>query len=375
MAELIQEFPSQAWWILPLTVALAALLTLALTPVARKIGLVDHPGERKVHEAVTPLTGGPAIFIAFALAVYLTIPGDRYIQALVAGSLLMFITGGVDDRRHVSPALRFLLQIGACLIMILWADIRLLDFGRLMWDGIFGLGWLAAPVTIFAAMGVINSFNMIDGMDGLAGGIFLVAAAGMALFAGLAGDVQLQLLLLLSMAAVAGFMLLNARFPWNEKARAFLGDAGSMFLGFVLAWFFITLGSGEARATMPMTAVWLFAVPLLDTTTLMWRRWRSGESAFVADQHHLHHAFLRAGYSVGETWTAIVLLAAVLAGVGVLFELGDIAEYLGFWLFIGFAFVYYFYMKHSWEAQRFLGREFICHDSLSLDTHDAGFGS
>jgi len=254
--------------------------------------------------------------------------------------------------------------MGVCLIMILWADIRLLDFGRLMWDGVFGLGWLAGPVTIFAALGVINSYNMIDGMDGLSGGVFLVAAAGMALFAGLAGQFEMLWLLLLSMAAVTGFLMLNARLPWNPKARVFLGDAGSLLLGFILAWCFISLGSGEARAFMPMTAVWLLAVPLLDTTTLMWRRWRSGESAFAADQHHLHHAFLRAGYSVQESWFAIILLALVLAGVGVLLELLSVPDYVGFWTFLGFAFVYYFYMSGSWTKQRFLGRDFIYHEFI-----------
>jgi len=331
-------------------------------PLARRVGLVDHPGVRKVHEAVTPLTGGPAVFMGLFVAAILSLPGDRFIQALGAGGLIMVITGMVDDRRHLSAALRFLIQMGACLVIILWADVRLLDFGRLMWDGVFGLGWLAGPVTIFAAIGVINSFNMIDGMDGLAGSIFLVAAAGMALFAGLAGQTVMLWLMLISIATVLGFMVLNARLPWNQKARAFLGDAGSLLLGFILAWCFIGLGSGEGRAFMPMTAVWLFALPLLDTTTLMWRRWRSGESAFAADQYHLHHAFLRAGYSVGETWIAITLLALTLAGVGVLFELGGVADYISFYAFMAFAFVYYFYMMHSWTKQRFFGRDFIYHE-------------
>jgi UDP-GlcNAc:undecaprenyl-phosphate GlcNAc-1-phosphate transferase len=350
------------WWVLPLTVALTALLTLALMPVARMTGLVDHPGIRKVHESVTPLTGGPAIFIGLFVAAVLSLPSDHFIQALGAGGLIMLVTGMVDDRYPLSAALRFLIQMGACLVMILWADVRLLDFGRLMWDGVFGLGWLAVPVTIFAALGVINSFNMIDGMDGLAGGIFLVAAVGMALLAGLAGETLMLWLLLISIAAVVGFMALNARLPWNEKARAFLGDAGSLLLGFILAWCSIALGSGEGRVYMPMTAVWLFALPLLDTTTLMWRRWRSGESAFEADQHHLHHAFLRAGYSVGETWIRIVLLALVLCGMGVIFQVFAVVEYVSFYVFMGFAFAYNFYMKYTWVKQRFLGRDFIYHD-------------
>jgi len=354
--------PTQLWWILPLIAVVTLVLALALVPLAQKTGLVDYPGKRKLHETVTPLTGGPAIFIVFTFVMAWILPGDHFVQALGIGGLIMIITGMVDDRRRLSVGVRFLVQLGACLLVILWADVRLADFGRLMWNDVFGLGWLGGPVTIFAAMGVVNAFNLIDGMDGLSGTIFLVAAAGMALFAGLAGQTEMLWLLLISMASVSGFITLNARFAWNPKARVFLGDAGSLFLGFVLAWSFIRMGSGQERAFIPMTAVWLIAVPLLDTTTLIWRRWRSGESAFAPDQYHLHHAFLRAGYSIGQTWLGITVLALVLAGVGVLFELTGVPDYISFYLFIAFAFCYYFYISHSWTAQRLFGREFIYHD-------------
>jgi UDP-GlcNAc:undecaprenyl-phosphate GlcNAc-1-phosphate transferase len=341
-------------------------LCLALIPLARKTGLVDHPGRRKVHEMVTPLTGGPAIFIVLMAALAWWLVEDRFVQALMLGGTLMFLVGLVDDRHRLSPITRFVVQVVACLVMVVWADIQLDDFGRLFTNYVLEIGPLAVPITIFAAMGVINAFNMIDGMDGLAGGIFLVAAAGMALLASLAGQPLMHWLILLSMAAVIGFLLLNARFPWNRKARIFLGDSGSMLLGFILAWCFIALGNdinetGE-RAFMPITAVWLLAVPLLDTTTQMWRRWRAGKSPLNADQFHLHHAFLRAGYSVGDTWFNIMLMALVLGGVGVLFEIAGVPDYLSFWTFMAFAFAYYFYMRRSWTIQRFLGRDFIYND-------------
>jgi len=361
----------QHWWILPLTVMLATGLALLLIPLARKSSLVDHPGERRVHESVTPLVGGPALFITLAVVLAYTMPGNlfteaHFLQALGIGSLMMVVTGMTDDYRHLSAALRFLVQMAACLVMILYADVRLDDFGRLFWDEVLTLGWLAGPITIFAAMGVINSFNMIDGMDGLAGTIFLVAAAGMALFADRAGQADILWLLLVSMAAVVGFMMLNARLPWNKQARVFLGDSGSLLLGFILAWCFISLGNDHnetgARAFMPMAAVWLLAVPLLDTTTQIWRRRRAGKSAFSADQNHLHHAFLRAGFSVRETWLNIFLLALALGGVGILFEISPLPDYISFWAFMAFAFTFYFYMRHSWNTQRFLGRNFIYHD-------------
>ena len=354
---------SVAAWLLPLTLLATAALCLALIPLARRIGLVDHPGVRKVHETVTPLTGGPAVLLALVTAAAWWLPGDRFLQALLMGGVLMFFVGLFDDLHNLSARMRFVAQIAACLVMIAWGGVVLEDFGRLFWNDVLELGVLGVPITVFAALGVINSFNLIDGMDGLAGSLFLVAAAGMALFAALAGQAQILWLLLLAMAAVGGFLLLNARWPWNQRARIFLGDSGSMLLGFLLAWCFIVLGNDRPylaeRAFMPMTAVWLIAVPLLDTSTQIWCRWRAGQSPLGADQHHLHHAFLRAGYSTGATWLHISLLALALGGAGVLLEVFGAPGYLSFWLFIGCAYAYYFYMRRTWARQQFLGRHFI----------------
>jgi len=359
-------YPDQAWWIIPVISVVTALFTLLLIPVAGKTGLVDHPNQRKVHDSTTPVIGGLAIFVTLTIVIYWNLPHSRFVTSLGLGALLMTATGVADDRLKLSAALRFLIQIGACLMMILYADVRLDNFGRLIHNEVLSLGWMGGPITIFAALGVINAFNMIDGMDGLASSIFLVAASGMALFAARAGQSELLWVLLFSIAAVLGFILLNARFPWNKKARVFLGDGGSLLLGFILAWCFISLGSDHNEvsgyAFMPMTAVWLLAVPLLDTTTLMWRRWRSGRSAFSADQHHLHHAFLRAGFSVVETWLMITLMAVACGGVGILFEIAGVPGYISFWTFIILAVSYSIYIKRSWETQSFLSRNFIYND-------------
>jgi UDP-GlcNAc:undecaprenyl-phosphate GlcNAc-1-phosphate transferase len=338
-------------------------LCLALIPLARKVGLVDHPGERKVHQVATPLTGGPALLITSGLMMLFLGQDNPFVQGLAVGGLLMYLVGLVDDYRPLSALVRFLVQVIACVAIIAYADVRLDDFGRLLWGSTLSLGWLSIPVTVFAALGVINSFNMIDGMDGVSGSIFLVAAAGMALMAGLALQVKIHLLLLVALSAVFGYLLLNARFPWNQKARVFMGDSGSQFLGFFLAWCFIALGNdhNEAgqRAFMPMTAVWLFAVPLLDTITVMWRRLRDGKSPLDADQHHFHHAFLRAGFSTRQTWLTITGFAILMAVVGLAFELSAVPEYLSFWCFLVVAIAFKTYIRRSWYLQRFLGRDFI----------------
>ena len=354
------------WWVFLAITALAAGLGIVLIPAAKKVGLVDHPGERKVHESVTPLTGGPAIYLTLAAFLAWHFPDDRFVQALLAGGTLIFLSGLADDRRHLSPVVRFLIQVAACLVMVYHGGVYLEDFGRLFFDDVLELGFLAVPITIFAALGVINAFNMIDGMDGLSGGIFMVAAAGMAMYAGFAGAETMHWVLLVAIFSVLGFMLLNARFPWNEKARVFLGDSGSTLMGFILAWCFIALGNDlnetGHRAYMPMTAVWLLAIPLMDTSTLIWRRWRAGQSALAADAQHLHHAFLRAGFSVGTTWFLIMLFAIALGLIGYLFEISSLPNHYSFWAFIAVAFIYYYFIARVWNIQRFLGRDFIYND-------------
>jgi UDP-GlcNAc:undecaprenyl-phosphate GlcNAc-1-phosphate transferase len=358
------------WLLLPLTMVLSAGLAWLLIPFAMKIGWVDHPGERKVHESKTPIIGGAAVFVALVTVFFVgrtagVLPGFAsapFFPALLMGGAVLFLTGLLDDLLELNVLLRLFLQLAVCLAIIHFTGVQLHDFGRLFSAEVFVLGWPAVAITIFAALGVINSFNLIDGMDGLSGAMFIITAAGMAAFAALSGQASMMWFLFIAMAAVMGFLMLNARLPWNVRARVFLGDSGSLMLGLVLAWCLIKLGSGPERAFMPMTAVWLFAVPMLDTTILIWRRWGEGRSAFSADQNHLHHAFLRAGYSVAAAWAGMVVFSLALAAIGVAFELSFLPDYFSFYAFMLIAFIYYFYMKRCWAAQRFLGRHFIHHD-------------
>jgi UDP-GlcNAc:undecaprenyl-phosphate GlcNAc-1-phosphate transferase len=338
---------------LVLTAVTAAVLCGLLAIVARRRGWLDLPSERKTHDTPTPLVGGVAVFLAFW---GLSLLRGEFDWPLLAGCLLALACGLIDDLRTLSARVRFSWQALACLVMIFAGGVYLTDFGRLMWDGPLSLGVLWIPITVFSALGVINAFNMIDGVDGLSGTVFLVCASTTGLLAHLAGRGDVVALLAMASAAVSGFLLLNARFPWNTRARVFLGDAGSTWLGFFLAWMFIDLGNGEDRAFAPMTAVWIIGLPLLDTTRLIGRRWRMGMSALAADRFHLHHAFLRAGFSVRQTWLAVSVVSAVFAGIGVAFELSGLPEHLGFYIYVLLGVVYLSVMSRAWKAGRFLGR-------------------
>jgi len=347
----------EPWVILSITAGLSLALCLILMPVAQYIGLLDKPSERKVHRKPIPLVGGLAVFLAMVAAITLATPYGRQALPLLLACGLMLVTGMRDDLRELSPRIRFILQILACVIMIFIGGVVLTDFGSLMWNGVLPLGWFSIPITVFAALGVINAFNMMDGIDGLSAMIFMLAATAMAGLALYAGHVFNASMLMLAVGAVLGFFLFNARLPWSWRAKVFLGDSGSLFLGMFLAWQFIDLGNGEERAFAPITAVWLLGIPLLDTIRLMTERWRRGGSALAADQFHLHHAFLKAGFSVAQTGAAITLLVLFTTTIGLTGQLLGWPEYLMFYGYMAFGLVYLCIMRRCWRDGRFLGRD------------------
>jgi UDP-GlcNAc:undecaprenyl-phosphate GlcNAc-1-phosphate transferase len=174
------------------------------------------------------------------------------------------------------------------------------------------LGWLGIPVTVFVVVGTINALNMADGLDGLAAGQALISLLLFLCFALYAGNEPMAARLLTVAAAVAGFMIWNLRFPWQRSARVFLGDAGSMLLGFVIAWTAVRLTQNPAHPVSPVLGPWTIALPLIDCVALIFRRMRQGRSPFSADRDHLHHLLLDAGYSPGAITWGLMLVSAVL---------------------------------------------------------------
>ena len=343
------------------TLLAAVVLCFALTPLARRLGWIDSPDLRKQHSGDIPLVGGPAIFLATFCAIAWMGGWNGSLQVLAWSSAIVLLTGLVDDRRHIRVPLRFALQVLALLCMIWAGGVVLNNFGNLFWPQMLNLGPLAMPITVFSALGVINAFNMIDGLDGLSGSLALIALGGMAFLAGRGGYVAEHQVLLIVAAAVLGFLLMNFRFPWRERALAFLGDSGSSWLGFVLAWFFIALSQGDpvtgpARAYAPIIAIWLFGLPLMDTTYVMIRRARVGEPIFGSDRRHLHHLFLRSGFTVRQTWSAMVAAALLMAVFGILAELRGWPEWAMFYTYVVVSFLYLFWMNRAWKTKRFFGR-------------------
>ncbi len=336
----------------------ATILIWGLRPVAQRIGLVDHPGGRKLHAHPTPLVGGIAMFVAFALAVLtLDIPLSGH-RALFAGMLVLILVGVLDDLQELSARTRFAAQILAGLLMTVGAGVVLQDLGELLLpDQLVALGILATPFTVFAVVGVINAVNMSDGLDGLAGSMVLVAVASLLLILWPSGEREAIAVLLLLAAVTLAFLGFNLR-P-RGRALVFMGDAGSMFLGFVLAWFLVRLSQGEGRLFAPVTALWIFAVPLIDTVTMMIRRLRLGRSPFTADREHFHHILLAAGFTPKQTVGVMVLLASAAAAVGLAGHFLGVPEHWMFWGFLAVSLLHYRAIMRAWQVKRFLSRPLL----------------
>lgn len=316
----------------PLTACFVTLLSIvALYPLAHRLELIDRPGGRKTHDHHTPLIGGVGMFLGL-LTLGLVAPAAllHFLPLVVIAGLLLAV-GVVDDFREIPANLRLLVHLAAATLMIFWGGNRLTTMGDLVFLGPLMLGLLSVPVTLFSVASAINSINMADGVDGLCGGLVLIALGFMALLARDAQLVHAVQLITVVMCCVAGFLLLNFRFPWRQRALVFMGDAGSTMLGFILSWMLIYLA--ENGACRPVTVLWLIALPLLDTASVMVIRKRAGKSMFTPGRDHLHHHLLHAGLGTRRTVLALYALTTAFSLIGFLGERHGIAEgamFMGF---------------------------------------------
>lgn len=319
---------------------------------AKRFGLVDIPSGRKNHIGEIPLTGGLAMFMAVLVTmVFHGTLGGVYAAMFPALTLLVVI-GACDDRFDLSAGSRFVAQAVAALLMVYAGKVALFDLGNIFGGGALHLGAWSVPFTVFCVIGVVNAINMLDGVDGLAGGLVLAVLLVFGFMAWLGGHQNQATLLFVLAGAVAGFSAFNMRSPWRTRAAVFMGDSGSMMLGFVVAWFAIDLSQQSAKSFAPITAVWILALPILDTVSLMLRRILKGRSPFSPGHDHLHHIFLRAGFSVPQTVMLIVSLSSVLALAGIAAGYLGVPEYLMFYGFLLLFLVYFFGMSHAWRLMK-----------------------
>ncbi|WP_062567266.1 UDP-N-acetylglucosamine--undecaprenyl-phosphate N-acetylglucosaminephosphotransferase [Pseudoalteromonas arabiensis] len=323
------------------TFFIAFAILFLMRKVARRVGLVDTPSGRKMHTGNIPLVGGVAICITIVNYIY-THPGminhaNLYMLCICGLTLV----GALDDRFDLSVKIRMLVQALISVAMIYFANAELHTLGNLLGFGEIELGIFGGLITVFAVIGSINAFNMVDGIDGLLGGLSIVTFASIGILLSLVGEQSLSYLCILLVVCMVPYILLNLGFV-GHKRKVFMGDAGSMMIGFTVIWLLIgasqTAGNPMIR---PVTALWLIAVPLMDMVAIMIRRIKQGKSPFKPDREHLHHICQRLGFSSLQTLMLICFIATVFSSVGIIGEVLLIPEYI---MFYGFIFVFTLYL-------------------------------
>ena len=297
---------------------LTFVLLLWLKKVAVKVGLVDKPGGRKKHKNTVPLVGGIAIFTAFTLLSFTATPWWEHKMSFIALSILLYM-GVIDDIKEISAKFKFVVHFIVASMLVADGTV-LISMGDILGFGETSFGWFAPVFTVLCIVYLINAINMIDGVDGLSGGIGLIVGIFL-LSASLMKGVPVSAELRFLIGALLAFLIFNYRHPWRERASVFMGDAGTMCLGFVLAWLAIDLSQDTSSlygaVLEPISIAWLLALPIWDAFGMLTARARHGKNPFEPDRNHFHHHFLEAGFNQSQTTALILLYCIALCSFGV----------------------------------------------------------
>jgi UDP-GlcNAc:undecaprenyl-phosphate GlcNAc-1-phosphate transferase len=304
----------------------SALLALAITPavirLARQIGALDHPGVRSIHKEAVPRIGGVAIFVS-AMCLILIVLGLRndigvalrdirwQLATLLGTAGSIFLVGLIDDLKGLPAHFKFLAELTAAGVLC-FVGVRIETIG--VTDRfLLSLGWLGCPLTLLWIVGITNAINLSDGLDGLAAGISAIASAVIAVLAMYRGNVIMAVFALALAGSLSGFLVFNF-----HPAKIFMGDCGSLFLGFFIAASSVmcaTKSSTLVGLTLPALAL---GIPIFDTLFSMLRRYVERRSLFAPDRGHFHHRLLDLGLHQRHAVIIIYVLTLLCTGLGLL---------------------------------------------------------
>lgn len=337
-----------------------SLICLVFIFIARKlakfIGLTDKPNQRKLHKGKIPLVGGISVFVGVAFAHFLSPYYQINHCPYLACASILVLVGALDDRFDISVKIRALVQAIVAIIMMWTTKLHLVTFGFILGSAELRLGPFGYIMTLFAVWAAINAFNMIDGIDGLLGLLTCVSFASLGFLFFLHARLDMAYWCFAIIAAIIPYIMFNLGLL-GKRFKIFMGDAGSTLIGFTIIWSLMEATQRPTQVMHPVTALWLIAVPLMDMVSIMYRRLRHGRSPFSADRQHIHHIFMRAGFSSRQALLMITLVALIFAAIGVGSELlGTIPDSVMMALFLLAFAVYGYCLKHAWRIARFLRR-------------------
>lgn len=304
-----------------------ALITPFIKRIANHVGALDIPNQRKVHKEPIPRLGGLGIYLGFLMGYMLFGKATPIMNSILIGSFIIVLTGVVDDIKPLKPSTKFLGQLVAALIVTLYGGILIKEisaFGIYMKFGIFSY-----PLTIFFILGCTNCMNLIDGLDGLASGISAIFFIAIGIVAACRGEFGLAFTLTFVMLGCCiGFLLHNF-----HPATIFMGDSGSLFLGFIIS-VITMLGYKNVMMSSLIIPLLILSIPILDTMFAIIRRKLKGESISKPDKSHIHHQFLRRGFSQVGTVLTIYTITALFATASAIYVLVDAKLGIGIYIIL-----------------------------------------
>lgn len=283
---------------------------------ALRVGFADIPGGRKKHDNPVPPIGGLAILPVFVGVSWFAGLEEIVSAPLVAGLFTMLVMGAVDDARTIKPLLKFAIMVWTACYVVIFGHAQIAHVGNLFGFGTVELGICSKAFTIMCLVLLMNAINMLDGVDGLAGGFCALVAFWMMVACAGAGQWPVFWALAILLATLVGFLAFNMRAPWRSSASVFLGDSGSLCLGLLLGWFCIRLTQDGTVTLIPITAIWIIALPVMDAFALFIARSVRGLHPFNADRRHLHHRLIDAGFSPSRTTVVMLAIVALMALIG-----------------------------------------------------------
>ncbi len=280
--------------------------------IAFKIGAVDQPDKRKVHSKPMPRIGGLAIYTSFLIGLFFFFPDSDVIGPIIAGSFIIIMTGLLDDILQLSPKIKLIGQVGAAVVTVL-GGIRI-EFITLPFGDRIEFELFVIPVTILWIIAVTNAINLIDGLDGLAAGVSSIALITISLLAISMGDSTSALIGLILLGSTLGFLVYNF-YP----AKIFMGDTGSLFLGYMISVLSVTGLYKNVTLFSLIVPIIILAIPILDTAFAIVRRIVHNNPISAPDKFHLHHCIIRLGFSHRQTVIMIYAMSSLFSIAAVIF--------------------------------------------------------
>lgn len=305
------------------TAIISAVLTPFVRRLAFKVGAVDEPSARRVNKIPMPTMGGLAIFLAFNFATFFLLRAQiptRQLWGIFGGECIIVLTGIIDDIFVLKPYQKMIGISLAAIEVFVFANVRMTTL-TIPFLGTVGLGWLSFPITYLWIAAITNAINLIDGLDGLATGVSIIAlfTTGITgLFFLPTPNIYTVIMIFTLVAAEIGFLPYNF-FP----ARIYLGDTGALFIGFMISVFSLS-GLKNATFISVIIPVMILGVPITDTVFAMLRRILNKQSISQADKRHLHHRLMQMGLTHRQTVFVIYGISLIFSFIALLYPISPI---------------------------------------------------